>query len=161
MLNLVLLGGKIAFLVILYWFVFLVIRSSTRELRVLSQGRAPAGMVGGAQRAAPAAEAARAPAAWALTVVESPHAQTGWAFVLPVGREALLGRSAEAELHLPDTFVSSRHARVRAELEGLVVEDLGSTNGTVVNGEEISLPTFVGSGDEVAVGDTVFRVEVR
>ena len=55
MLNLVLLGGKIAFLVILYWFVFLVIRSSTRELRVLSQGRAPAGMVGGAQRAAPAA----------------------------------------------------------------------------------------------------------
>lgn len=170
MLNLVLLAGKAAFLFVLYWFVFLVIRSSTRELRALAETRAPVGRIGGeagktpaAGRGAPAAtgphkQTARA---WALVVVESPYADPGWAYVLPVGGQAVVGRSGDADLHLPDTFVSSHHARLWAEPEGLVVEDLGSTNGTFVNGDEIGMSTLVGAGDEVAVGDTIFRVEDR
>jgi FHA domain len=58
-----------------------------------------------------------------------------------------------------DPELSRRHARVSPMSDGrLLVEDLGSTNGTFVNGKRIAAPTVVGPGDEVALGDTTLRV---
>jgi pSer/pThr/pTyr-binding forkhead associated (FHA) protein len=73
----------------------------------------------------------------------------------------VIGRAPEADVILPDTFVSSRHARVTAETGGVVVEDLGSTNGTLVGDREVEGSLFVAPGEKLTIGDTVFVLEYR
>lgn len=179
MVNLVLLGGKVLFLLFLYLFIYMVVRAARLDMKV-SSGRsmavspaatAPvAGSVGRAGRSATAGRGTAAPAvgalvaeagAWALVVEQSPHAHEGWAFVIPPGARMVAGRAPDTDIHLPDTFVSSRHARVEARPDGVLVEDLGSTNGTFVNGTEIEGTVLMGPGDTLAVGDSTFRVEAR
>ncbi|MBC7106299.1 MAG: FHA domain-containing protein [Firmicutes bacterium] len=63
------------------------------------------------------------------------------------------------DIPLADTFVSAKHALFEATGEGLLVEDLRSTNGTLVNGREIEQPVILRPGDRVEIGDTVFRAE--
>ena len=78
----------------------------------------------------------------------------------PVDGELILGREhGSADLVLDDPGVSRRHARVLADAGALVVEDLGSSNGTYVNGERISGPVEVASGDELQLGGTVLGFE--
>jgi hypothetical protein len=74
----------------------------------------------------------------------------------PVDGELILGREqASADLVIPDPGVSRRHARVLPHNGSVVVEDLGSSNGTYVNGHRISGPVELGAGDELQLGDTV------
>jgi hypothetical protein len=169
MLQIVLLAGKFVFLVVLYLFVYRVIRSASRELRGVGpagSGRhrptevdTPAAMGGAvAYNAAPARAGS---GVWTLMVQKSPYLPVGEAYSFPVGAHALAGRSSDTDIYLEDTFVSSKHALFEATAEGLKVEDLHSTNGTQVNGADISGPRQLGAGDRVEVGDTVFQVEVR
>lgn len=74
------------------------------------------------------------------------------------GVEGELGRDAACEIVLADPRVSRRHARVRVEGDALLIEDLGSTGGTFVNGGRIAQPTRLAPGDVVLVGDTELRV---
>ncbi len=77
----------------------------------------------------------------------------------PVDGELILGRErGTADLVLGDPGVSRRHARVLPEPDGIIVEDLGSSNGTYVNGRRISGPVGLGTGDELQLGGTVVRV---
>jgi len=69
-----------------------------------------------------------------------------------------IGRDPSAGLVLNDTQASRRHARIRAESGGAVVEDLGSSNGTFVNSNELHAPTHVTAGDEVLIGVSVIQV---
>jgi len=86
---------------------------------------------------------------------------------LPDGRRVVLdqdkvtlGRLPECELAVADTNVSRRHAEVRRGAEGTwLVADLGSTNGTKVNGQKISGPHQLADGDEITVGSTSVRFE--
>ena len=72
----------------------------------------------------------------------------------------VIGRSAEGHGSLGgDAEISREHARVTRSGSGLVIEDLGSTNGTMVNGQRISGPTPVRAGDTVKVGTTTIQVE--
>jgi pSer/pThr/pTyr-binding forkhead associated (FHA) protein len=69
--------------------------------------------------------------------------------------EVLIGRDPHAAAMLEgDGFVSARHALVRVRGAATSVVDLGSTNGTFVNGERIAMETRLSPGDEVAVGST-------
>jgi hypothetical protein len=78
----------------------------------------------------------------------------------PVAGEVILGREqGSVDLVIPDPGVSRRHARVVPDGGALVLEDLGSSNGTYVNGERISGPVELGAGDEVQLGDTVIGIE--
>jgi hypothetical protein len=78
----------------------------------------------------------------------------------PLDGELILGREqGSADLVIDDPGVSRRHARVLPEGGAVIVEDLGSSNGTYVNGERISGPVELGAGDEVQVGATVLGVE--
>jgi pSer/pThr/pTyr-binding forkhead associated (FHA) protein len=70
----------------------------------------------------------------------------------------VLGRQA-ADLEIDDPQVSRRHAAVRPAGDAIEVEDLGSLNGTWVNGSRIDGPTRLAPGDRVRVGDTTFEVE--
>ncbi len=72
--------------------------------------------------------------------------------------ELLLGRT-DADVTIDDPLISRRHAVVRVVDDALEVEDLGSLNGTWVNGERITEPKRLQSGDVVAVGGTTIEVE--
>ena len=76
-----------------------------------------------------------------------------------VASALVLGR--QADLVVDDPQVSRRHAVVRPAGDALEVEDLGSLNGTWVNGARIDGPTRLAPGDQVRVGDTSFEVEGR
>jgi predicted component of type VI protein secretion system len=79
------------------------------------------------------------------------------------GREvpALAGTTVgrdDCDVVLTDPEVSRRHAVLVARSDGLAIEDLGSTNGTWVNGERIAAPEPIRAGDEVRFGNTVWHV---
>jgi pSer/pThr/pTyr-binding forkhead associated (FHA) protein len=70
---------------------------------------------------------------------------------------ATLGRGDEADVCIHDTWASRVHCRLFARGGQLFVEDLGSSNGTMVNGERVS-ECPLDSGDQLTVGITTFRV---
>lgn len=78
-----------------------------------------------------------------------------------IAGEFLIGRHAEGDGKLGrDPELSRRHAMVRREGERLVIEDLGSTNGTFVNDRRIDAPCELSAGDRIEVGDTVIEVSI-
>jgi pSer/pThr/pTyr-binding forkhead associated (FHA) protein len=70
-----------------------------------------------------------------------------------------IGRAAECELRLDDTYVSQQHARIFDRSGNWFVEDLGSTNGTFVNEQKLVAPAMLTPGDTIRVGTT--KVELR
>jgi hypothetical protein len=75
------------------------------------------------------------------------------------GGVIMIGRGADCQLILDDDYVSTRHARVVSTPSGIYVEDLGSTNGTYVNGQRITAPTTITLADTVRIGKTMLRLE--
>ena len=69
------------------------------------------------------------------------------------------GRGDSADIRLEDTFASSAHARLVAEGDVIVLEDLGSTNGTYLNGEPLRGPQPLHVGDSIRIGDSEFTFE--
>jgi pSer/pThr/pTyr-binding forkhead associated (FHA) protein len=90
-----------------------------------------------------------------LEVVEG----AGAGRLVGLGAGAIVGRGKDADLVLADDLVSRRHARVTPSGSGAVVEDLGSRNGTFLNGEGIHGPTRLKAGDQLQLGVTL--VELR
>jgi pSer/pThr/pTyr-binding forkhead associated (FHA) protein len=70
----------------------------------------------------------------------------------------VVGRGAECDLRLDDTYVSQEHARIFAKDSSWYVEDLGSTNGTFVNEQRLAAPAMLTSGDRIRVGTTVLEL---
>jgi len=149
-----LLALKVAFLVLLYLFVWLVVRSATRGL----QSGAPQESI-----ILPAAEAAALRRAHGLAprrvvVLASPAIQPGTSIEL--SDTARVGRGAENVIRLDaDSTVSSRHATLDSRTDGLWVEDAGSTNGTFVNGARVTSRRLLHPGDVVRIGHTDLLVE--
>ena len=75
-----------------------------------------------------------------------------------VGDEATLGRGAGCQVQFNDPMVSQLHARLFRSNQGLQIEDLGSTNGTYVNGKKVGAPTRLKKGDRVRVGPIELEV---
>ena len=151
-----LLALKIGFIVLLYLFIWRIVRSASRDFRsapsqesmIIPPGQAASlGLPTAARRAR-------------LVVLESPALEPGEEVPvdsLPVA----IGRGGQNEVPLDgDEFASAQHARFEARRDGLWVEDVGSTNGTFVNGARVTSPRRLTSGDVVRVGQTDFRVEV-
>lgn len=77
---------------------------------------------------------------------------------LEVEDVTVLGRSAEADVLLDDPYASEFHMRLVANEKGMVLHDLGSTNGTYINGRRVTAPTTLRRGDTIQVGKTVMEV---
>jgi hypothetical protein len=91
-----------------------------------------------------------------LMVERAPGHQPGMAYDLI--DSVTLGRG-NVEIHLEDPFASSRHARIWRQGHVLVIEDLGSTNGTYLNDEPLSGPQPLHPGDRIRIGDSEFSYQ--
>ena len=96
---------------------------------------------------------------WSLSVEHGPKELRGVSIV--VRGPVIVGRSPSADIVIGAGYVSARHARFSLMGQNLFVEDLGSTNGTGVNGQLISAPTALNNNDVVNVGDVSIRVRRR
>ena len=151
-----LLALKIAFLVLLYLFIWRIVRTVGRDPRPSQESFV----------LRPAPQAAGEPAAQA-PAPPRPRLVVAGSQVLQVGSELELdstsftmGRSDENDISIDgDEFASARHLRIEPRRDGVWVHDLGSTNGTFVNGERIDGPRRLANGDVVSVGETDLRFE--
>ena len=75
-------------------------------------------------------------------------------------RGATIGRGRPADLLVKDRKASRRHARIGVHSGGIAIEDLGSTNGTYVNGTRITGRTLLNDGDVVRIADTEWQLEL-
>jgi pSer/pThr/pTyr-binding forkhead associated (FHA) protein len=148
-----LLIGKIAFLVLLYLFILYVVRSATKGM---SQAPQESIVLGAAEANALRAQHGLAPAR--LLVLASPELDQGR--TIELAAPTVVGRDATSGIRLEhDEFVSARHARIEPRPEGTLVDDLGSTNGTFVNGARLDGRRLLHEGDMVQIGDTELRFE--
>jgi hypothetical protein len=158
---------KFGFLAVMYLFALWVTRSARRDLR--GRGGAAARVQDSAADAVPPDAtglysastlgpidlAHRAPR---LVVERAPGHQPGMIYDLDA--DMVLGRGDRAEIRLEDPFASARHARVYEQGNIVVIEDLGSTNGTYLNEELLETPRPLHPGDRVRIGDSEFAFEV-
>ena len=92
-----------------------------------------------------------------LTVLK-PKVRKGSAY--PIGTEITVGRGANCSIGVPDdTFASQLHARVQLRNGAMWLEDLGSTNGTHLNGARLTMPVQLAVGDRVQIGSTIFEAQ--
>jgi pSer/pThr/pTyr-binding forkhead associated (FHA) protein len=148
----VLLALKIAFLVLLYLFIWRIVRTASRDLR-LPQDTIMLVPGGGGGSGGAALRLGR------LVVQKSPSLKEGLDFELD-SVALTVGRGTQNDLTLDgDEFASARHARIEPRRDGVWVHDLGSTNGTYVNGAPIDRPRRLTAGDIVRVGETDLRYD--
>ena len=134
MIDLILFAGRIILVVLLYVFLFAAMRAGV-------------GLVRGQRRDT---------AIWCVDVEKGSRAMRG--LHVDVLVPVVVGRSPSSDIVIDEPYVSATHARFTIQGPALVLEDLGSTNGTMVNGHAIDQPVTLRDGDEVQVGDTVMRV---
>jgi len=156
-------GLKFGFLIVLYLFLLWVAWSAMRDLR-RGRGAAPradpapqydaTGMYDAASDFAEQDANGFEPR---LLVERAPGHETGSAYEIP-SQGATLGRG-EVEIRLDDPFASAHHARISREGHVVVIEDLGSTNGTYLNEEPLSGPQPLHPGDRIRIGDCEFSYE--
>jgi pSer/pThr/pTyr-binding forkhead associated (FHA) protein len=145
---------KFGFLAVLYLFVLVIARSAMKDLR---------------RTVAPAPDATGFHAAPAFA--NGPHSADAWLIAeRGGGLEAderfdligglSIGRSKDSDVRIDDRYASSLHARVFERGGRHFVEDMSSTNGTLLNGATLVGEAELIDGDTVQIGDTVFRFEV-
>jgi len=78
--------------------------------------------------------------------------------VIPIRSEITIGRKNDNLLILDDPYASGYHARVYMKNNDCILEDLESTNGTLLNGENVKGRQYLTSGDEIRIGSTSFKV---
>ena len=96
-------------------------------------------------------EADQGPAPGKIVVNHAAGVKDGSSF--EIGNELVIGRSSKCDLRLDDSFASQRHARIFSRGGEAILEDLGSTNGTFLNGTQVVRPEALRPGDQVTIGD--------
>ena len=136
MIEIVLFAGKLLLLALLYLFLLAAFRTGV-------------GMVSGKAR--------RGSGELVLAIVEGPKELRGTR--LPITGPIVIGRSPGADIVIADDFVSARHARVTPAPGGAVLEDLGSTNGTVLDGTQVSGMVPLTAGSVIELGAVKIAVK--
>jgi len=137
MIDIVLFVGRILLIALLFLFLFAVMRTGV-------------GLVRGQNRKSDK---------WIIMVERGPRELRG--VKIAVNGPVVVGRAPGADIVIAASFVSGRHARFSRIGENLLIEDLGSTNGTVVNGAPITGPTQLEEGDRIGIGDVTIKVGLQ
>jgi hypothetical protein len=145
---------KLAFLVLLYLFIWRIVRSAARDVRMPQESFVLApGSVPGLGQEDPRVDSGR------LVVVRSPALEEGDELSLD-SSALLVGRGAHNDVDLTaDEYASSEHARIEPRRDGVWLEDVGSTNGTYLNGIQLTRAKRLTPGDVVRIGETELRYE--
>jgi hypothetical protein len=144
---------KLVFLVLLYLFIWRIVRAASRDLRLPQESFVFAPEVAGLPGRDASFEAGR------LVVLKSPALDEGADLVLN-SAPLTVGRGEHNDLQLEgDDFVSADHARFEPRRDGVWVTDIGSTNGTYVNGNRLVRAQKLAPGDIVRIGETDLRFE--
>ena len=149
----VLLALKIAFLVLLYVLIWRIIRTVSRDMRTgpAQESFIMPPVAGGA--------VAPPPVGGRLVVQESPVLEEGDEFSVD-SAPLTVGRASQNDVAIDgDEFASARHVRFEPRRDGVWVHDLGSTNGTYVNGVRIDGARRLAPGDVIRVGETDLRFD--
>lgn len=145
--------AKFLLVALLYLFVFRTVRVASADIAV-SRKSAVVPRAGVAATAEPPRRSRRIPRQLVL------HPETGTPRVVPLaGTGVILGRGATADVIVDDVYTSDEHAEILPDNGSWSVRDLGSTNGTFLNGAKVTRPTPLAAGDQLRLGKT--RVEVR
>jgi hypothetical protein len=143
---------KFGFLAVLYLFLLWIARSALKDLRgTVSPAPDATGF-----HPVPAPGASAAPEAW-LVAARGGGLQPGERFDLIGGLS--IGRSGEADVRIDDRYASGLHARIFSRDGRTYVEDMNSTNGTLLNDATLQGEAQLIDGDVVRIGDTEFRFE--
>ena len=139
--DVVLFAGRIVLVALLYIFLFAVMKTGV-------------GLVRGQRRDS---------AIWTIDVDKGPRGIRGIHIVAcgSAYHAGILGRSPSSDICINEPFVSASHARFSLQGPALIIEDLNSLNGTLVNGRQLVEPATLREGDEVQIGDVVMKVNRR
>jgi hypothetical protein len=150
---------KFGFLLALYVFLVWVVWSASRDLRRRTAGDLAAESPSeGLRRDARGREFdMRADVRPSLEVVAAMGHQPGE--VLDLSGGATLGRSPGSDIRIDDPFASSAHARIFPRGQFMYIEDMGSTNGTFLNGRQLRSPQQLKVADTIRIGDTEYRYQ--
>jgi pSer/pThr/pTyr-binding forkhead associated (FHA) protein len=139
MIDLFLFVGRIVLVALLYIFLLFAVSSGIGLVR--SGARAKKGMQ------------------LSLVVTQGPSALLGTS--MPVTATIIIGRAPGSDIYVPDDMVSGKHARITPISDGAILEDLNSTNGTLLNGLPVTLPQNLVAGDKIEAGTLVLEVDGR
>jgi uncharacterized iron-regulated membrane protein len=140
---------RVAFIGLIYVFLYQIARVSLRELVTI--GRAV-----GREEQRTSARALTA----SLTVLDPADSSLDPGEHIPLATYTTIGRAAGNAVVIDDGYTSSAHAEIAREGDGWLVRDLDSTNGTFVNGRQLQGQTWIQSGDEIAFGNVVVTFTV-
>jgi FHA domain len=150
---------KFGFLLVLYLFLLWVVRSAMRDLSRYENSAAAAEPVEPPRprRKESALPNLRGGVAPRLSVLAAMGHEPGATF--DIGDGATMGRSDGAEIRVDDPFASSAHARIFSRGEYMYLEDMGSTNGTYLNGRQVRSTERLKPADVIRIGDSEYRYE--
>ena len=140
---------KVVFLALLYFFIWRAFRTVVLDLR----GTAAARPAAGGRPGKPVRGGAKPPRELVLLDEKGNRTRT-----MRLMGQVNIGRGDACQVQLPDTYVSTFHARIFDRDGAWFVEDLGSTNGTYLNQRRLSAPTELQAGDRVRVGKTTLEL---
>lgn len=146
---------KFGFLAVLYLFLFWIVTSARKDLRRNREAAAPGAgyATGGFGTGGSAARDG-----W-LVVERGGDLKPGARYDLFGG--VTLGRSGDADISFTDRYASGLHARVYPRGDRYFLEDMDSTNGTLLDGRTVSGEAELTDGSLIEIGDTSFRVEIE
>ena len=150
---------KFGFLLVLYLFLLWIARSAMKDLGRGGDAVAAASPVEppSARRRNSGVPDLRAGVSPQLVVVAAKGYEPGASW--DIGGGATMGRSDGAEIRVEDSFASSAHARIFSRGDSMYVEDMGSTNGTYLNGRQIRAAERLKMADVIRIGDSEYRYQ--
>jgi len=136
--DVILLAGRIVLVILLYLFLIFAAKAGIGLVR--SSSRSKKGTL-------------------TIVVTQGPTSLLGTS--MPLTSALVIGRTEGCDINIGDPMVSSKHARITPVPDGAVLEDLNSTNGTLLNGMKVTIPSTLAVGDRIAIGNVVLEVGQR
>jgi hypothetical protein len=158
-LDVILFVLRTAFMVLIYVFICIVLIYLIKDLHNTARSRKETTAVitegSGYRVANPSIPERSGPGLLRVESAPKEYDLEGAEFALD--RELKLGRGSQNEVILPDRFASNNHARLYNRDGQYWLEDLGSKNGTYLNGKPIAETTVLANGDQIRIGEIIFK----
>ncbi|MCL2526715.1 MAG: FHA domain-containing protein [Coriobacteriia bacterium] len=139
MIDVILFAGRIVLVALLYIFLLFAIKAGVGLVRSGSKSKKNAQM--------------------SIVITQGPSSLLGT--VMPINSTIIVGRAPGSDIYVPDDLISGKHARITPIPDGAIIEDLNSTNGTLLNGLPVAIPENLLVGDKIAIGNLVLEVDGR